>query len=164
MVEAGLFRDERVELLRGLLVEMSPQDPRHSAPIDRLTELLVLALAPRARVRVQLPVALSEDSEPEPDLAVVAAGDYDTEHPTHALLVIEVAGSSLRKDRGLKASLYAEAGVPEYWIVDLAGGLVEVYTDIVGGVYARMTPFRPGESIRLVAFPDTVVAVSDILR
>jgi Uma2 family endonuclease len=163
MVEEGLFVDERIELLQGQLVEMSPQGPPHAGTIQRLTTRLVLALAGRAEVRVQLPLAVSEHSLPEPDIAVVAPGDYIQAHPTTAFLVIEVAETSLNKDRRVKAALYAAAGIPEYWIVDLAGGAIEVHTEPADGRFTRTTAVRPGEVLRLVAFEDVALAVADIL-
>jgi Uma2 family endonuclease len=164
MVEQGLFRDERIELLQGAVVEMSPQGPRHTAAIQRLIDKLLPALDGRAKVRPQFPLAVSEDSLPEPDVAVVATGQYDRAHPTTAFLVVEVAESSLNKDRLVKAALYAAAGIQEYWIVDLAAGLIEVHTEPVSGRYTRQTPARPGDVLRLRAFADVEVQVSDILR
>jgi Uma2 family endonuclease len=164
LVEAGMFQDERVELLHGVLVEMSPQSAPHAGAIQRLTGLLVAACGSRAAVRVQLPLALSEHSEPEPDLAVVAAGDYDREHPRSALLVIEVALESLAKDRGLKAALYASCRVAEYWVVDVAGRAIEVHRDPAAGRYASVARFAAGESIRLAVFPEASIAVADVLR
>src|SRR6188474_2518366 len=125
MIELGLFDEERVELLQGVLVKMSPQLAPHASTVSRLTELLVLRLAGRLGVRIQLPLALSDDSEPEPDVAVVALGNYDAQHPATALLVIEIADSSLQKDRA-KAAVYAAAGIREYWIVNLSARSIEV--------------------------------------
>jgi Uma2 family endonuclease len=164
MVEVGLFVDERIELLQGLLVEMSPQGPPQAAIIQRLTTLLTPALVGRAEVRVQLPLAVSEDSLPEPDIAVVAPGAYDRAHPTTALLVIEVAETSLKKDRLVKAALYAAADVPEYWIVDIPGGVIEVHTGPVEGRYTRRVTASPGEILRPVAFADLAIAAGDVVR
>lgn len=164
MVEDGLFRDERVELLQGVLVEMSPQGTRHAATLQRLNTKLVPPLVGRADVRVQLPLAVSAESLPEPDVAVVASGDYDRAHPTTAFLVVEVAESSLNKDRLVKAALYAGAAIQEYWIVDLPAGMIEVHTEPVSGRYTRQTPVRLGATIRLQAFPDVELQIADILR
>ena len=163
MVAAGLFEDERVELLEGVIVEMSPQSPPHAAAIQRLDRLLQRLIGDRASVRVQMPFAAGDLSLPEPDVAVVPLGDYETSHPARALLVIEVADSSLRKDRRLKVEIYARAGVPEYWVVGLSG-LVEVCTEPVEGAYRRVTPARRGDRIRPAAFPDIEIAIDDILR
>src|SRR5450432_3867156 len=119
LVTLGAFRGEKIELLEGVLVAMSPIGPPHSSSVQRLNALLVLALVGRAVVRPQLPFAALEFSEPEPDLAVVPLGDYDVEHPAEADLIIEVAESSLAIDRGKKLRLYAACAVPEYWIVNL---------------------------------------------
>src|SRR5437868_4004558 len=126
MVELGMFQDERVELIRGVLVKMSPRLAPHASTVQKLTQLLMMQLQGRFSLRVQSPLALSEDSEPEPDVAVVALGDYDTEHPSTALLVIEVSDTTLKKDRG-KAAVYARAGIGEYWIVNVNARTVEVY-------------------------------------
>ncbi len=124
-------------------------------------ELLVRALAGRARVRVQNSFAASDASEP--DIAVVPPGDYRKAHPAEAWLIVEVASTSLAKDRGTKAKLYAESNVGEYWVVNLVDELVMVHTDIVGGAYARVVSHRKGETIQLLRFPDVSVAVGDVL-
>lgn len=102
LIETGLFEDERVELLEGVLIRMSPHRPEHDSAIEYLTELLVRQLAQRARVRVRSGYAASDSSQPEPDLAVVPTGNYGAAHPSEALLIIEVAKSSLAKDRGFR--------------------------------------------------------------
>jgi Uma2 family endonuclease len=128
LVEDGLFVDERIELLEGVLVEMTPAGAPHADVVGRLTMLLAPALVGRALVRVQSPLAIADESEPEPDVAVVAVADYQQEHPRHALLVVEVAEASLRKDLGVKAKLYARARVAEYWVVDLSTRTVRRHT------------------------------------
>jgi Uma2 family endonuclease len=165
MVEMGLFVDEKVELIKGFIVRMSPTNVPHASTVQALTELLVLALVPSARasVRIQSPFAASDDSEPEPDVAVLPPGTYRDDHPKTAFLVIEVADSSLRYDRTEKAELYAAVGIKEYWIVNTGDGLIEVHTDIVGGVYSRVTPYRQGQTISPRAFPDVAIPVDRIL-
>lgn len=163
MVELGLFRDERVELLYGVITSMSPKGPPHDSAIERLTERLVPALVGRANVRIQCAFAASDGSEPEPDIAIVPRGDYRSAHPTEAFVVIEVADSSLATDRGIKARLYAESGVEEYWVVNVKDEIVEVYGDIVSGVYTRVLPHRKGSRIALTRFPDVEIAVADVL-
>jgi Uma2 family endonuclease len=165
LVEEGFFgEDEKIELLEGVIVQMTPQGIGHAAAIERLTHLFVLALVPRARVRVQLPYAASEISEPEPDLAIVPPGEPEDSHPDRALLLVEVADSSLAKDRRVKTRIYAAAGVPEYWVVDVTGRTIEVRADPGPDAYRQIRIAGPGEAIRLRAFPDVEVAVSDILR
>lgn len=164
MAAEGLFEGERVELIEGVIVEMSPQDPRHAGAVQRLTRVLGRAVGERADVRVQLPLAVIGESLPEPDVALVMREDFDETHPATAFLVAEVSEASLRKDRSVKAPLYATAGIPEYWIVNLVDRLIEVHTDAAGDAYTRVAPARPGECIRLRAFPDVEVAVGDIVR
>ncbi|HSO38807.1 MAG TPA: Uma2 family endonuclease [Labilithrix sp.] len=163
MVSAGLFHDERVELLYGVIVRMGPKGPPHESAIEHLTELLVSGLAGRATVRIQSSFAASSGSEPEPDVAVVPRGDYSARHPDVAHLLIEVADSSLPTDRGTKATLYAECGVPEYWVVNVRDSLVEVFTEIVNGAYTRVVPYRRGDSVAPLAFPDLLIAIADVI-
>jgi Uma2 family endonuclease len=164
LVELGVFtKDDKIELLRGALVEMSPQGADHSYVVERLVKLFIEALGDRARLRAHSPFAADDLSEPEPDIGIYPPAAYARAHPDRALLLVEIALSSLRKDRGIKAEIYAEAGVPEYWIVDLVHGVVEVRTEPVDGQYARMQTFRRGERIGLVAFPDLELAIDDFL-
>lgn len=164
LVDCGLLASEHVELIRGVIVRMGPQGARHAAAVQRLTQLLVVALAVpgRAAVRVQLPLALGDDSEPEPDLAAVPPGSYKDGHPQRAFIVIEVAESSLREDRRDKGALYAEAGIPEFWIVDVARERVEVHTDIVDGAYSRVTPLGRAEVITSAVLPELSIRVDDL--
>jgi Uma2 family endonuclease len=162
MIAAGFFRDERVELIRGLVVEMSPQTAPHADVIQALTQLLLPPLVGRASVRARLPYAASDDSLPEPDFAIVAPVRHRTAHPDRAFLLIEVADSSLSLDRQEKAELYARAGVPEYWVVNVAARIIERHSEPADGVYARLTPFRRGETIQPLAFPDVAVGVDDV--
>jgi Uma2 family endonuclease len=162
MVELGLFQDERIELIRGVLVKMSPQRAPHASSVEKLTELLVVRLQGRFKVRIQLPLALSDDSEPEPDVAIVPLGDYDSEHPTTAFLVVEVADSSLKQDRA-KVAVYASAGIAEYWIVNLNARTVEVYSSPEGDRYAEVRTLRAGDTLRPEALPEVALAVAEIL-
>ena len=112
MLEMGFFEDERVELLRGVVVRMTPPSPPHDATLQRLTRIFVHAVGERGWVRVGSAWAANEDSEPSPDLSVVPPGDYDAEHPTNAWLIVEVARSSLRKDRRSNAPSTPNVGSP----------------------------------------------------
>lgn len=163
MIELGLFADERIELLHGVLVEMSPIGVPHSRTVQRLTMLLAPRLVGRADLRPGLPLAASDDSEPEPDLAVVAIDSGMTQHPTTAHLVIEVAETSLRKDEAVKAPLYARAAVPEYWIVNLVDRIVDVYTEPTATGYRNRRRYDRVETISLVAFPDITLSVADFV-
>ena len=164
LVSLGAFQDERIELLEGELVAMSPIGAPHSIAVRKLNRLLVLALEGRAEVLCQSPFAALEFSEPEPDFSVVPLGEHDTYHPSKAFLIIEVAESSLAIDRGKKLRLYANCNVPEYWIVNLPERCIEVYTSPSPGAYDRVERYERGQSIRPLAFGDVEFAVSDVLE
>ena len=161
----GAFGEERIELLDGVLVPMSPIGPRHSSAVDLLTLLLVRALGDRARIRVQNPFGASDVSEPQPDVLVAPLRSYSDAHPTEALLVIEVAESSLARDRGQKLRICAERNIPEYWIADVVSRRIEVHRDPepAHGAYRSARFFEPAEEIALAAFPDVSVRVADVL-
>lgn len=163
MAEAGVFDpDVRVELLNGLVVPMTPQGFQHSSAIIRLTEILILQCHGIARVAPQVPFAASDDSEPEPDLYVYPLDEGVDRHPERALLVVEVAASSLRKDRLVKSAIYARANVAEYWIVDVNTQVVEVYSEPMGDHYGRSWVARKGDRIELLALPGKSVAVAEV--
>lgn len=166
MVEAGLFQGERLELWKGVLVPMAPQYSPHASTVQALNHLFVLALVPsqRASVRVQLPIALSDDSEPEPDIAVVAWGDYYDAHPETAHLIVEVAESSLRDDRGFKAVEYAKAGIVEYWIANVHDRVIEVHRKPGRDGYRERRVAGLAERVSPLAFPDVDLAVAEIIR
>ena len=163
LVEQGLLADSRVELLLGALVDVTPQGPLHANVVRRLAERLTRELISDVHTRVQSPLALSDDSEPEPDIAVVPGGDYDTAHPSQALLVIEVADTSLHKDRGIKTALYATAGVPELWLVNLAEKIVEVHRQPSAGRYADIRRIGKDGCLEPAAFPTLKILLSEIL-
>lgn len=162
MVSAGLFENEHIELVRGVILEMTPQGVPHSATIQRLTMLMVPPLVGRASVRVQMSFVAGDDSLPEPDLAVVSPVISELSHPSEAFLLVEVANSSLTFDRGVKAELYARFGVPEYWVVNVVDRVVERHTTPNNGAYERVDSLRPGDSIALTAFPDLKIDVAAI--
>lgn len=163
LVESGLLQDCRVELLLGAMIDMSPQGPLHAETVRRLAERFIRALPTDVHTRVQSPLALTADSEPEPDLAVVAAGDYRTGHPTQALLVVEVAETSLRKDRGIKTGLYATAGVPEFWLVNLPEQIVEVHRLPDTGRYSEIVRIGMSGVVESDQFPTLRIAAADLL-
>jgi Uma2 family endonuclease len=161
----GRFDDERVELLYGSIVRMSPPNPPHDGLIQRLTRLFIERLSQaQAAVRIQSAFVASDYSMPEPDVAIVPPGSYLDAHPAEAWLIVEVAASSLRKDRVLKSRLYAECGVPEYWVVDVEANVVEVRTRIESGAYTRVETHGKDARIALVRFPDVVIEANEILR
>jgi Uma2 family endonuclease len=143
MVASGALDQEPVELLDGLLVDVSPQGPKHGYLIRRLTRHLAGA---HAWLDVQLPLEVPPDSLPEPDLALVEENVPDR-HPRTALLVVEVAVTSHAIDRDVKPSQYARAGVPTYWLVDVPARAVFVYTDPEGDAYRTCTEYRTGDRV-----------------
>ena len=167
MAEAGiLHEDDRVELLDGEIIEMTPIGSLHAACVDRLNRIFVSACGDRAIVRVQNPVRLSTDSEPEPDLAILRprADDYARAHPGPAdvLLVIEVADSSLEYDRGRKAQAYARSGIPELWIVDLASEVVFVCRDPGARFYRVEETRRRGQRLEVAGLSGVALAVDQM--
>ena len=166
LAEAGSFTDERIELLEGVLVQMSPQGSEHADVVSRLAMLFMRLAGDRGErflVRSHSPFAASDDSEPEPDVALVPPGDYRRAHPTEALLVVEVADSSLRKDSSIKAALYARSRVVEYWIVDLNARTVLVHADSDGTTYRRRFTASPADSLSLAPMGGGALAVSQFL-
>jgi Uma2 family endonuclease len=163
LVDDGCFVGEPLELLWGSLVRMSPQKSPHAAAIQYLNKLLVLAVAPanQAEVRIQSPFAATDDSEPEPDVAVVPPGSYRDHHPSKALLIIEVAESSVTTDRA-KAAIYAAAGVPEYWIVNLPARVVEVHRQPEGGRYASVVTQSSETQLAAEALPEAPLQLRDL--
>ena len=167
MAEVGILgEDDRVELIRGEVVEMSPIGPRHSAFVDNLNRLLARRLPDDAIVRVQGPVALTDDTEPQPDLTVLRrrAVPYKEREARaeDAVLVIEVAESSLVYDRSTKRRLYAEAGIPEYWVVDCTAETVEVHRGPGPEGYRDVRLVTGEGTVSLQAFPDVALKTTDI--
>jgi Uma2 family endonuclease len=163
LASLGFFEGERVELLFGVVVEMAPNDPAHAESTDAVRAALARAVGDRARVVSQRPFAASETSEPEPDVFVVPSGRYWKEHPGRAFLVVEVARTSLRTDRGVKARLYGASAVDEYWIVAVDEGFVEVYRDAKDGWWPTKSTHHRGELIAMCAIPNVEIAVADLL-
>jgi Uma2 family endonuclease len=168
LVETGaLGPGDRVELLEGVIVTMAPQNPSHASHTKRAYDVLRDAVGARAVVRSQLPLVASGYSVPEPDVAVVSGreADYYTRHPDTALLVVEVADTTLVQDRLTKAGLFAAAGIPEYWIVNLRDAYIEIFRDPEpsAGRYASPRIAYRGERLDLVALPDVGVPVDMLL-
>lgn len=173
MAEAGIFGpDERIELIHGEVYhKVSPQKSSHFFVIHRVAAVLTAIFSEGFIVRQQGPLRFEEDSEPEPDVSVVPGRweDYTFVHPRliHSVLVVEVADTSLRSDRTIKAALYAQAGVQDYWIVNLTNGTVEVYRepDAAAGPkgYKSRRIYTAGESLSPLAAPETSIPVADIL-
>lgn len=165
--EGVLHPDDRVELLEGVIVSMSPQNPPQASGVRRVSEALRAVLSDGTFVSVQLPLLVSEVSVPEPDVAIIAGrmSDYDAAHPTTALLVVEVADTTLVVDRLTKAAIYAAAGIPSYWIVNLRDDVVEVFTepDPSARRYRRRERVGRTERLKDPTFGEATVAVDDVL-
>jgi Uma2 family endonuclease len=171
--ELGFFTGRRVELIGGQIVEMSPKKPRHSAGNERAKRALESVFPPdRFWIRAQEPLALGQYDEPEPDVAVVPGGpeDYSDDHPSGALLIVEVADTTLAYDRGAKADIYAAAGIDDYWVINLVARVVEVcrrplpdLASETGHRYAERLTVAAGGRIAPLAASDHPILVDDLL-
>jgi len=169
MAEAGILgEDDPVELIDGQIYVMSPIGSQHTACVDRLTRLFILALHNQVLVRTQNPILLAPDSEPEPDVALLTPRDdaYAARHPRpdEVMLVVEVSGSSLEFDQTTKLPLYAQAGIPEVWIVALQADQIHIYCEPSASGYAEHTTCERGDTMTIQAVPDvSPFAVEDVL-
>jgi Uma2 family endonuclease len=171
--ELGFFDGQRVELIGGRLVVLSPQNRLHAGVVERIDTVIRELFGTGYRFRAQLPLDLGQKTEPEPDFVVgvgVPLAATTAGHPTSALLVIEVSESTLKYDQGDKASLYARAGVQDYWIINLVDNQVEIYRDPVpdptrvwGFRYASRVDLVPPAQVAPLALPGQPVAVADLL-
>lgn len=164
MVMAGLFQGERVELIRGELVAASPKTSAHSAVVTVLYERLVRALPLHLLVSTQQPLACADESEPEPDLAVVARRSYRDAHPAAAVLVIEVADTSAGYDLGAKAALYAESAVDEYWVIDLGRSVVVVHRERAAGRWTSVATHAADAAVAPVGLALPALTLAELLR
>lgn len=166
LVEQGFFHpDERIELVEGAIYEMPPQSSGHALGLS-LTHLALQPLyADGYYIRIQMPLALGFDSEPEPDIAVVAGHprDYRDSHPTSAELVVEVADSSLLHDRKRKVNLYARAGIREYWILNLVKGCLEAHRNPKAGAYTWKGILRGRDGISPLSRPGETILIGTLL-
>jgi Uma2 family endonuclease len=165
MAAAGIFKpDERIELIDGEIVEMSPIGDRHAACVINLNRLLVLGVRGRAIVSPQNPVRISAHSKPQPDLALLRARSYISAGATveDMLLVVEVADTTVRYDRTVKRSLYARAGIPEYWVVDANAESVDVYRTPIADSYRDVQIVPRDGVLTPLGFPDVTIAVAEI--
>jgi len=172
LIDLGVFEGEAVELIGGQLVVAEPQHAYHASAVSAADYALRAVLPPGFIVRIQAPVSLDDESEPEPDLVVVPGrpADYRREHPARPALAIEVAESSLGFDRDQKGSLFARAGIEDYWIVNLVDRVLEVYRDPgpdpaarYGWRYRSLTALAPPAVVVPLGFPSSHVAVLDLL-
>jgi Uma2 family endonuclease len=172
LIGLGIFEGEPIELIGGQLVVAEPHYPYHASSISAVEYAVRASLPPGWLVRTQLPVSLDDESEPEPDLVVVPGrpADYRDAHPTRPVLAIEIAESSLAFDRVQKGSLYARAGIQDYWIVNLVDRVLEVYRDpatdapaAYGWRYQSMRSLSPADVAIPLAFASMRITVADLL-
>jgi Uma2 family endonuclease len=169
MGDAGIFtEDDRVELIDGEIIEMSPINYPHIISVDLLNKLLVIGVGDDALVRVQSPIRLDDATEPQPDLALIRPYEYlatlEPEGPEDVLLVVEVAESTIRADRNYKVPRYARAGIPEVWLVNIPKKVVEVYTDPAEGKYQSVMRVGHGQTLTVKMLPHVSIAVDAFLR
>jgi Uma2 family endonuclease len=167
MIAAEILRDRQVELLKGEIVEMSPEGEPHAYCSHEAGEYLAKLLAERATIRQAKPITLPNDSEPEPDIAIVQrlGRDYREHHPypENIFWLIEYANSSLEKDLEIKSKIYAEVGIPEYWVVNLKKLHLVVFREPLDGDYATKLTLTAG-TIQPLAFPDVSILVEQIIN
>jgi Uma2 family endonuclease len=168
MAESGIIANgERVELIRGEIIKMSPIGRRHAACVDRCNYALAAKFAGKVVVRIQNPLALDNTSEPEPDVMLLKYQDdfYESghPHPSDVLLLIEVADSTIDSDRELKIPLYAEDRITEVWLIDINSACIEVYRYPIANGYQEIQKFCRGQKLSILAFPDVSITVDEIL-
>lgn len=168
MIAAGIFNeDDRIELLEGVIIEMSPKGMKHAASTDRAARHFIRLLGERVIVRNQNPILLNDHSEPEPDLVLAALEEFEyaNRHPRPAdvYLVLEVADTTLAYDRHSKGLSYANAGIVQYLILNVNEMEIEDYREPSADGYRRKQTYKAGQSFKLAAFPDVIVKVSDLL-
>lgn len=173
LIELGIFQPgEEIELIGGELLVAEPQGAPHYTSIRRTANALEAAFGRGWEVRTEGPIALDDDSEPEPDVAVVPGKpeDYSRSHPSRPVLTVEIAESSLAVDRRHKGSVYARASLADYWVLNLVDRVLEVYREPVpdatapfGWRYARLDVFDASAGVSPLARPDASVRVADLL-
>ncbi len=166
MIESGIIREgERVELILGQIFTMAAKGTRHTLSTRKLFKRLLALIGDRADVQSQDPITLPNNSEPEPDIVIarLRSDDYINSHPSPAdiILIIEVADSSIKFDREIKAALYAAAGIGEYWIINLIDDRLEIYRQPEGDIYTNTKIITPPRSISLLQFPDISLNIGD---
>lgn len=168
MVEAGILsEDDRVELIRGEIIEMSPIGRRHAANVKRINALFMMRLGQSVTIGVQDPIQLDNNSEPQPDISILRRrGDfYLSGHPQpqDILLLIEVADTTIETDREVKILLYADANILEVWLVDIDAECVEVYRQPSPTGYQIIQKFYRGQTLSIQTLPDINITVDEIL-
>ena len=167
MAESGILSEnDRLELIRGEMIDMSPIGRRHAGCVNRLVNLLIQLLGKQIVLAPQNPVELDETSEPQPDIALLKPRPdfYKNSHPQpeDIFLLIEVADTPVKYDREVKIPLYAEANIPEVWLVDVNQEVVEVYRNPLQGVYQDVQTLVKNQILSILAFPDMHINVSEM--
>jgi Uma2 family endonuclease len=167
MVDSGILSEEdRVELIRGEIIDMAAIGKKHAAAVRRLDKLLSAKLQERAILDTQNPVVLDDTSEPQPDVALLRPREdfYETAHPQaeDIFLLIEVADSTVKYDREVKIPLYAENNIIEVWLVDVNQQIVEVFREPANAGYQNIQTFPQNQTLSIKAFPDVNITVNEI--
>jgi Uma2 family endonuclease len=167
MIRSGLLDDRSLELINGEIIQMSPEGVSHSFYCRSTAKYLRSILGDRAEISEAHPITLPNDSEPEPDIAIVRTPDtlYQTRHPfpEDIFWLIEIANSTLAKDLGVKRDLYAQSGIPEYWVMNLQTSELVVFRDLIGNEYRSEICLNDGNILPL-AFPDLSIDISRLFR
>jgi Uma2 family endonuclease len=167
MIELGMLKDyEKAEIIEGELIKKMTIGNRHAAIVDFLTKFFVKNVSDNILVRIQNPVRLSDYDEPEPDVALADLGKYDGKRhprPSEIILIVEVSDSTLKYDRDVKLALYAEAEIPEVWIVNLPNDIIELHQKPSVGIYQLAKIFKRGETVISEILPDLSIAADEIL-
>lgn len=170
LVELGFFEGHRVELIEGEIIAMPPMGSLHATTLTLALQALQQLFVAGYVVRSQMPLHLDNDSEPEPDIAVVVGSpsDYAASHPSAAVLAVEITVTTLPYDRDVKGPLYARAGIPDFWLIDVPGRRVTVFrhprqdaTSATGWAYGESGLYLPGDRITPLEKPNSRIAVSD---
>lgn len=168
MVESGILcEDDRVELVRGEIIELSPIGLRHAACVKRLNRLFYRKLGDSVLIGIQDPVELDDTSEPQPDVVLLQPREdfYESAPPkaSDIFLLVEVADKSVKYDREVKIPLYAEDSIAEVWLVDINGECVEVYREPMPGEYQNIQTFGRGQNLSILVFPEVMITVDEVL-
>ena len=168
MIELGMLKDyEKAEIIEGELIDKMPIGEKHSAVVEKLSEILRDKLGESVSLRNQQPIKFSDYNEPQPDLAILQRRDdfyfYENPVPKDVLVLIEVSDATLKYDRDTKLALYAEAEIPEVWIVNLPNNIIEVHQKPSNGIYQLAKIFKRGESVKSAILPNLNLKVDEIL-
>lgn len=167
MIELGMLKDyEKAEIIEGELIQKMPIGDRHASVVNSLTRIFIKNLSDDVLVSIQNPIRISDFNEPEPDIVLADLTKFDGKRhprPAETLVVVEVSDSTLKYDRDTKLSLYAEAGIPEVWIVNLKNDIIEVHQNLNIGIYQLTKIYKRGETVKSSVLPKLKIEVDKIL-